>query len=186
MRYALPIVIAVLSLACASMTERIVNDARQGLVWDADYAPIDGGDPKVLAAFYSHVTNTLGIAVHFLPANHPALNGAYGTANRYRDTLLIRMRGDLSVNATIEVLAHEAAHLMQPPYLTRSEGDIFAEIVSAHVAKRLGVPNAAKTSALWLRQHKPSLRMALDLQNEIEYVAKMLMPGSGARVVDVR
>ena len=180
MRYALPVVIAVLSLSCASMTERIVNDAMTGgLVWSADYTPREGGDPAKLAALYEHLTVDLGIDVLYLPSETPELRGAFGISWAAGSHLFIRLRQDLSVNGSIEVLAHEAAHLFQPPYLTRSQGDVFAEIVSAHVASRLGVPNARVTSALWLRQHKPSLRMALDLQMEFEHVANILTPGSG-------
>jgi hypothetical protein len=171
------------SLGCASMTERIVNDAMQGLVWDADYVPVDGGKPEALAALYEHLTKELRIDVQYLPADSETLRGAFGISYVAEGELFIKLRQDLSVNGTIEVLAHEGAHLFQPPYLNRSQGDVFAEIVSAHVASRLGVPNAVSTSALWLRQHKPSLRMALDLQNEIAHVSNILTPGSGAKVV---
>lgn len=168
------------SLACASMTERIVHDAMQGLVWEADYVPREGGDPAALAALYAHLTG-LRIEVQYRPADDPELRGAYGVSCADGNHAVIKLRQDLSINGSIEVLAHEAAHLFQPPTLTRSEGDIFAEIVSAHIATRLGVPHAARTSARWLRQYKPRLRMALDLQNEIQYVANLLTPGSGAK-----
>lgn len=173
------LVIVVASLGCASMTERIVDEARKGLVWEADYKPKDGGNAEALAALFHHLTVDLRIDVEYLPAEDPTLRTAYGISYNAGENLFIKLRQDLSVNGTIEVLAHEAAHLFQPPYLTRSQGDVFAEIVSAHVADRLGVPDAAATSALWLRQHKPSLRMALDLQMEILHVVKILMPGGG-------
>src|SRR5687767_10176296 len=163
------------SLGCAyTMTERIVYDAMQGLVWEADYVPKDGGDPEKLADFYAHLTKNLHIDVEYMPSNDPTLRGAFGISYAAGNHLFIKVRQDLSINGTIEVLAHEAAHLFQPNVLNRSEGDVFAEIVSAHVASRLGVPNAESTSALWLRQHKPNLRMALDLQREITHVANIL------------
>lgn len=166
-----------LSIGCAasSMTERIVKDAMKGLVWEADYVPVEGGRPDTLAAFNAHLIQ-LGIEIAYLPKEDTVLRGAFGVSYSAGERMFIRVRQDLSINGTIEVLAHEAAHLYQPPYLTRPQGDVFAEIVSAYVADRLGVPDAAQTSALWLRQHKPSLRMALDLQREIEHVAHILTP----------
>lgn len=175
LKYAVALM-AVLTLGCASMTERIVHDGLKGLVYDADYNPREGGNPEALAALYAHLTKELKIEVQYLPAEDEDLRGAYGLSWRTEESAFIRLRQDLSVNGSIEVLCHEAAHLFQPPHLTRSQGDVFAEIVSAHVAHRLGVPNTAATSALWLRQHKPSLRMALDLQNEIKHVVKILTP----------
>lgn len=173
----LALLVVLTSTACASMTERIVADARKGLVWDADYAPTEGGDPLKLAALYAHIVS-LKIDVQFHPVDGPELMGAYGrsyidleTEQRY-----IRVRQDLSINGSIEVLAHEAAHLHQPPYLSRSQGDVFAEVVAAHVATRLGISGAARTSALWLKQHKPNLGLALELQNEIRHVADLLTP----------
>lgn len=171
------VLVAALSLVgCASMTERIVNDAMQGLVWSADYIPREGGDPAALAALHDHLVNGLMFDVQYLPKDDESLHQAFGVSYAAGSHKFIKLRQDLSINGTIEVLAHEAAHLLQPPYLTRSQGDVFAEIVSAHVASRLGVPNTTATAALWLRQHKPSIRVALDLQNEIEHVAGMLTP----------
>lgn len=164
------------SLACASMTERIVHEALKGLVSDATYAPKAGGNPEALAALHHHLTTNLRINVQYLPAGDPELRNAFGVSYSAGDHLFIRLRQDLSVNGSIEVLAHEAAHLFPPPHLSRPQSDVFAEIVSAHVAAKLGVPQAATTSALWLRQHKASIRMALDLQNEIEYIADFLTP----------
>src|SRR5688572_15556265 len=132
---------------CASMTERIVHDAMKGLVWEADYVPREGGSPDALADFYAHLTQNVGIDIEFMHPDDEMLRGAYGISYNAGEYLFIKLRQDLSVNGTIEVLAHEAAHLHQPYVLSRSQGDVFAEIVSAHVASRLGVPNAANTSA---------------------------------------
>lgn len=165
------------SFACAhSMTERIVHEAMKGSAYEAEYLPPEGGDPAALAALHERLTTDLRIDVQYLAADDPELRGAYGLSWSAGDHLFIRLRQDLSVNATIQVLAHEGAHLFQLPYLTRSEGDVFAEIVSTHVSHALGVPRAVATSAGWLRQHKPRLRMALDLENEIQHVSRMLTP----------
>ena len=153
-------------------------------MWDADYIPHDGGNADALAALHAHL---IGMQIQILYAPKSEMPpGTYGQSYFVGDEMFIKLRQDLSINGTIEVLAHEAAHLMQPPYITRSQGDVFAAIVQAHVAHRLGVPEAASTSAFWLRQHKPSVRMALDIQGEIEHVAKMLTPGSGARLMVTR
>jgi hypothetical protein len=175
-----PLLIALLlvTAGCASMTERIVTDAMRGLVWEADYTPKAGGKPEALADLYHHLTTVLEIDVQYRHPDDEELHGAFGISYHSEEGRHIRLRQDLSVFGSIEVLAHEAAHLYQPPYMNRSQGDVFAEIVSAHVASRLGVPDAAQTSALWLRQHKPNLRIALDLQNEIQHVANLLTPGS--------
>lgn len=174
------LLLAVLCAGCASLTERIVQDARKGLAFDADYTPTPGGDPKVLAALYTHLTQELGIDVQYLPPEDPTMQTpfgqAFGVSWANGEALYIRVRQDLPVNATIQVLAHEAAHLYPPPYLTRPQGDVFAEIVSAHVSKRLGVPRAEQASALWLRQHRAWIRTALDFQNDIEAVADKLTP----------
>ena len=183
MRSALPIAVLLILVGCAAtMTERIVREAQKGLVWSADYTPREGGNPEQLAALYAHLTVNLKIDVEYLPADAHILQGAFGMSYAAGNHAYIRLRQDLSVNGTIEVLAHEAAHLFQPPHLTRSETDVFAMVVAAHVADRLGVPDAVATSALWLRQHKAALRTALDLRDEIEHVANMLTPAKGAEL----
>lgn len=183
MKGVLAVASVVACVGCASMTERIVNEAMKGLVYEADYVPTGGGDPNALAALYARLTE-LRIDAQYLPADDPALRGAFGISyTAGSEQLLVRVRQDLSVNGTIEELAHEGAHHLQPPYLTGPEGDVFAEIVSAHVAHRLGAPDAIRTSAGWLRQHKPRLRMALDLENEIQYVVRLLTPQAYQPVV---
>lgn len=176
MKLALAVAITI-GVGCASMTERIVNEALQGLAYEATYSPSDGGNPEALAALYERLTTELRIDVRYLPVDDPILRGAFGISyTTGSDQWFIRVRQDLSVNGTIEVMAHEAAHLFQVPHLTRAEGDVFAEIVSAHVSHALGSPHAVRTSAGWLRQHKPRLRMALDLENEIQHVSRILTP----------
>lgn len=172
--------VLLLSLGCASMTERIVNEAMAGMVFEADFRPHAGGDPDALAALYEHLTKNLSIDVQYVPADAMELQGAYGVSYTAGTHMFIRLRQDLSVNGSIEVMAHEAAHIYQLPFLSRPQSDVFAHVVAAHVAHRLGVPNAASSAALYLRQHKPSLRMALDLEREIQHVANILTPGQGA------
>lgn len=172
-------IIASLAIAagCArTMTERIVSETLRGNAYNATYAPLPGGDPRQLAALVRHFTEQLKIDVEFLPADDEALHDAYGVSYTAGDQRFIKVSAALSVNGQIEVLAHEGAHLFQLPSLTRSEGDVFADIVCAHVAARLGVPQTVETSAHWLQQHKPHVRVALDLEREIQYVTGILMP----------
>lgn len=165
---------AAVAFGCATtMTDRIVSDAKRGLAYSANYVPIEGGSTDALTALHDRLAK-LEIDVQYV--DPVALKGAFGIAYEDEGTLYIKIRSGLSVNGSIEVLAHEAAHLFQPPHLTRAQGDVFAEVVSAHVSDRLGVPRAAKTSALWLRQYKASLRTALDLRSEIDFVVDMLTP----------
>src|SRR5687767_13371088 len=114
---------------CASMTERIVHQAMQGLAWEGDYKPIEGGSPKALAALYAHLTDVRQIEIGYLPHDDPGLQTpfgpAYGIAYAAGNKLFVRVRQDLSNNGTIEVLAHEAAHLFSPPYLSRPQSDVF-------------------------------------------------------------
>lgn len=180
------LVALVLSLGCSTMTERIVNEARKGLAFSGDYTPKVGGNAESLAALVDHFTRDLRIDVEYLPPNDEVLHGAFGISYTAGDHWFIKLRNDISVNGKIEVLAHEAGHLFAPPWLTRPQGDVFAEVVAAHIAKALGVPDTVATSGLWLRQHKAWLQAAFDLEDEIQYVVKILLPGSPDRPAATR
>lgn len=61
----------------------------------------------------------------------------------------IYIEEDLHWNDRFAVLAHEAGHTLQPGYLDRQEGDVFAESVSYLVA------GDRRNSARWLSSAKP-------------------------------
>lgn len=180
----LAVAAAIIASSCATMTDRIVSDAMNGLAYSASYTPTLGGRMDRLAVFDEHLKQ-LKINVQYVPPGDRILGSAVGVSLRddVDGNLYIRLRQNLPVNGSIQVLAHEAAHLFQPPHLTRAQGDVFAEIVAAHVADRLGVPHAAQTSALWLRQYKAALRVAADLRNEIDHVVAILTPDKFKPVV---
>lgn len=175
----LPLALAIVGSSCAlrspSLTQQIVAGAMKGLVWDADYTIMEGGDGAALASLYAHLA-AMEITIYYLPQEDMP-PGVVGRSEWTEEgDRFIKLRQNLSVNNTIEVLAHEGAHLFQPVHVSRSQADIFAHIVAAHVAKRLGVPNAAANASVWLKRHKPSLRTALDLEREIEFVTEILTP----------
>lgn len=165
----------VTAMACASRLDRVVSRAAAGLAYDARYEPTPGGDSATLM-FLEQRARWLGVTVTFVPKGHQDLGGAMGLSYMRGPEKHVVVDNTLSVNGRLEVLAHELAHLFQPPLEVRSEGQVFAELVSVEVCRRLGVDTSA-AAVLYLQNFKSALRVAQVYRAEIAYVSDMLTDG---------
>ena len=161
--------------ACASRSDRVVTLAEQGLGWDATYHPSMGGDIRVLK-FLEQRAAWLGVSVEYRPEGHEDLRGATGLSwsNGLQKHVLVN--GDLPINGRLEVLAHEIGHTYQPPLANRMEHEVFAELVSVEVCKRLGL-DTARVAARYLQANKSALALARTHRKEIAFVADLLTRG---------
>ena len=165
--------------ACASRSDRVVTQARQGLAYDATYHPTPGGDPDTLK-FLEQRGAWLGVQIEYRPEGHEELHGATGLSFRNGLERHVFVSNTLSINGQIEVLAHEIGHMFQPNFADRMAADTFAELVSVEVCQRLGVPSAA-SSVGYLRGQKLTLYVGRVYRNEIRFVADMLTRGFDGR-----
>ncbi len=158
--------------ACASRSDRVVARASQGLGYDGAYHPTEGGDPRMLQ-FLQRRGEWFSVSIEYRPEGHEDLRGATGLSYQDETGRHVFVSADLSVNGRLEVLAHELGHMFQPPLATRMEGEVFAELVSVEVCKRLGVDTTI-AAARYLQIDKSALRIGKTHKYEIAFVVDLL------------
>ena len=169
------VLLAGLMVGCASRIDRVVSIASRGLAFDAHYVPTEGGNPQTLK-FLQNRAEWFGINVEYRPVGHEDLMGATGVSFRQGTQRHVLISSDLSINGKLEVLAHEVGHSFQPPMASRMEHEVFAELVSVEVCRRLGV-DTTNAAARYLRADKSALWVARVYRAEIEFVADVLTRG---------
>jgi hypothetical protein len=75
----------------------------------------------------------LGWAVNYSHDLNSGGQAAYGLTSQSEHTVWIDQ--SMHWNARFAVLAHEGGHILQPGWMTREQGEIFAETVSALVSR---------------------------------------------------
>ena len=137
--------------------------------WQAVYTPPLGAERKAdLDRLQRLVERGLGAKVELIEA---AQDGAVSPVAgvTYLDQRLIQLDPALSPNAQLQVLAHEAGHLLSPPDLARAEREVFADAVSYLVTR-----DAIRIYALYLSQHKSGLTVLRTHRREIHWAADVL------------
>lgn len=120
-----------------------------------------------LRTFEAHVGRTLGITVTYDLADGSHAGGYSPSLRR------IQVATKLDAMGRLEVIAHEAAHAIQPPGLSRSEADVWADTVAMKVCKRFGIDIEPQTSR-YLAGQKQALHILHDYQAEIEWAVVVL------------
>jgi hypothetical protein len=110
--------------ACASSWQRTALETPSH---QAKYVPPTTATmAKPLAELRQRVEG-MGVGIAEIPSG-AQLWGLAGTADATGQRM-IALNADLSVDGQFEVLAHEAAHILQPAGLSESEREVFAERV---------------------------------------------------------
>ena len=163
------------SLCSTDPLDRLERDARAFSAWEASYDAPTGGDRlSEYLRLHRLVESVLGVRVQGFGAP-PETSGAIGRMvttdpdGTEHVVRVIALNSTLSPNARLEVLAHEAGHLLQPPGLTDDEGQVFADAVSYLVTR-----GNRRTYARYLSGHKSSLRVLKTYRREIQWAAKVL------------
>lgn len=166
---ALFVITAMIGLSgCASRSEKVMALASKGFSYDAVYQPSVGGNPNALR-FLEQRAAWLDVTIAYLPKAEIASAGR--TQGRH-----IFVDADLSVAGRLEVLAHELGHVFSPQFSTPAEGDVFAELVSVEICKRLG-HDTTKVAAGYLTVYKMAFDVGKRYQPEIQMVAELLTKG---------
>jgi hypothetical protein len=113
--------------------------------------------------------NDLGATVVY---GQPPVEGALGVTNT--QTREITIDSTEHWTGRFETLAHEAAHLLQPRFSTRQEGEAFAEAVAYVVAIHDGDYGALRRSSRYLAGAKNSLHILREYRAEILRAAAFL------------
>lgn len=161
---------------CASAVDRALGGARAGLAPDAWYTETAGGDPRALTVLQRRA-EWLGVDVAFLDPDDAQLMGATGISWLDETGRHVRVNKNLSVNGRLEVLAHELGHLYQPPLVSRTDAEVFAEAVSVLVCEKFGV-DVTRQSGRYLTGHKASFGAAKAYRREIRYAVMILTEGA--------
>jgi len=162
-----------LSAACAqSMTSRVLD-----VPWmKADYTPSSGDSRTAELEDLKQRLFSWGVKIEFIDSTQ--LMGQTIRAEK-----LIYLSSTLDVNAQLEVLAHEAGHLLQPISLTPDKAgeEVWAEMVSVGVLKFYG-HDGRQTSANYLAAYKSGLSILPFYKKDIELTVKILTGQVPARL----
>lgn len=122
------------------------------------------------------VENVMGVEVRYIDIDDPDLAG--WTMLNPSAPRAVQIDKALKGTARLEVLAHEAAHRLQPPVFapTSSESEVFAEAVSFLVCRVYGHDDL-ETAATYLAIHKGGLHVLTDYRLEIDYAVTVLSGG---------
>lgn len=176
MRTVLVLVVAISLGACASVGQ-LQRDVRAHAVVQAGYVPTgtDLAEGRYLL-FKDFVTRLFGVQViEAIPPNDREA-GAADLSQR-----LILINATMPFDAKFETLAHEAAHLLQPPNLTSAEAQAWADTVAHYVCREWGLKNEAATVA-YLALFKSAV-FAIQTQYEVDLNwAVSVLSGRAVRV----
>lgn len=153
----------VLSLCSTDPLDKLEREARSFSAWEQSYDAPTGSDR---AGEYGRLARVIAVVL-----GAEVREQAIGQVAGYtiRQERLIVIDSSLSTNAKLEVLAHEAGHLLQPPGVEGDDGQVFADAVSFLVTGR-----NSRTYARYLAGHKASLHVLKTYRREIKWAAKVL------------
>ena len=166
----------VMSVGCSARAYNVVDQtlhqASRGLATDTRYVETPGGSQEALDVLQARA-EWLGVDVQYLPGEDAGMMGATGLSWHDAEGRHARVTSTLSINGRLEVLAHELAHLFQPPALSKAEAEVFAEVVSLLVCRAYGVDTSAAT-AKYLQAHKSHFDIPYVYRREVNYAVHLL------------
>jgi hypothetical protein len=144
--------------------DRLEQLTREVAVWESGYIAPEGSEREPeLRRLQALVEGSLSMTVLEMPGSFPSAGRAY-PADR-----VIQVNGGLSKNAQLQVVAHEAAHLLQPAGLDPIESEVFAEAVASLVTR-----DDPHVYARYLARYKSQLQVLHIYRREILRAAEVL------------
>jgi len=174
MRKIIPVLtlLAILLAGCAQTLEHAIWSSPSGT---AGYIPPGSAESvleRKLELLQAHIERVLGVSIHFaFMQDDEHATSEFGTS--YLEQRHIIIGAQLGTQARIEVMLHEAAHIIMPEWLTYSEAEMFADAVSLDVCRRFGIDTKA-TTAQYLAKHKHATYILQAYANEIAWAAAVL------------
>ena len=154
----------VLSLCSTDPLDRLERQVSSLTFWQQSYDAPDGKDREQdLLKLQRLVEIVLGVQVQ--QAGAPP--GTAGVSSR--EHRIIALDGTLSPNAKLQVLAHEAAHILQPGDMTKQEAEVFADAVSLLVTG-----DDAHVYSQYLAGSKSGLHALRTYRREIKWATTVL------------
>jgi hypothetical protein len=157
------IVACALSLCSSDPLEKLERQTQSITYWQQSYdAPVGNSREQDFYKLQRLVVSVLGVR---LQAGTP--DGIAGVTAR--EARIIALDPTLSPNAGLQVLAHEAGHVLQPYGLTKAEGEVFADAVSMLVTG-----DNVQIFSHYLAGSKSGLGVLRIYRKEIQWAAKVL------------
>lgn len=172
MRRLLPLLLAACCVTSCADTLTRLRAASVAIPTEASGidVPTDDRFGAALARLEALVVRDLGGTVTYGPLD-PEVDGVGLTNSRSR---AITVDMTLHGTARFETLTHEAAHLLAPPFLIPTDGEVFAEGVACVVDTDAGDRDAVRRSARYLAGGKTSLHVLQDYRVDILRAARRL------------
>jgi hypothetical protein len=157
------IVACALSFCSQDPLDRLEHQTQSITYWQQSYdAPVGNSREQDFYKLQRLVVTVLGVR---LQAGTP--DGIAGATAR--EERIIAIDPTLSPNAGLQVLAHEAGHILQPEGLTKAEGEVFADAVSMLVTG-----DNVKVFSHYLAGSKSGLGVLKIYRREIYWAANVL------------
>lgn len=152
------------SLCSTDPLDKLEHQIDNYTFWEQSYdAPAGTSREQDLLRLARLVEAALGVQVQTAGAP-PGVAGISSREHR-----IIALDGTLSPNAKFQVLAHEAAHILQPPDMTKAEGEVFADAVSYLVTG-----DDVAIFSRYLAGNKSGLHALKTYRREIRWAASVL------------
>jgi hypothetical protein len=152
-------------LSCSNNPlDKLERQASELTYWQQSYdAPTGSSREQDLLKLARLVETALGVQVQ--QAGAPP--GTAGVSSRQHR--IIALDGTLSPNAKLQVLAHEAGHILQPEGLTKAESEVFADAVALLVTG-----DDVHVFSHYLAGSKSGLGVLRIYRREIQWAARVL------------
>lgn len=160
----------VLSTSCAPSVRDLAM-ARPAAM--GDYSPPEGATLQMALDRLTAKVGEMGVGVQRVEES----GGLVGRLASHRR--VIYLSSELGVDASFEVLAHEAGHLFHPSYLTKSMSEVFAETIAWKLALRWGY-DMRRSSGRYLASYKDGLDAERIFKQEIQEAVEVLL---GAKAI---
>lgn len=153
----------VLSLCSPDPLDKLEHEISRYTFWEQSYeAPVGNSREQELLRLQRLVSMALGVQVQAA-----AVPGIAGLASR--EARIIALDPTLSPNAALQVLAHEAGHMLQPEGLNKAEAEVFADAVAYLVTG-----DSLHVYGRYLAGSKQGLHVLKAYRREIKWAATVL------------
>ena len=152
-----------LSLCSIDPLDRLERETLRFSAWEQSYdAPTGASRQAELMRLARLVSTVFGVEIR--KGTHDGIAGFV-----VREARVIVLDSTLSPNAALQVLAHEAGHILQPEGLSKADAEVFADAVAYLVTG-----DDVHVYGRYLAGSKQGLHVLKTYRREIEWAAKVL------------
>jgi hypothetical protein len=173
MRAFIPVLLSLVAASCSTPLTQLAQSIRATTEDVGRYVPTQRDDCRLAVAFLHERARALKITVEYVDLTEDAF-GMY-----YREERKITLQNGMTSCTTLETLAHELGHALQPRtlWITGPGTQVFADAVSYVVVRKIGGYDPRARYATYLAGLKMNVGLLHDYQVDIDQAAQTLTQG---------